>query len=124
MNAPKPRVRARIGVLVPFTRTNLEPDLVGLCPPDISIHFTRIGGFDLEELPDAGEMTRMGEADLDEALRLIAGMRPNVVLYGCTSAMLVHGFKFDMALAARIAARTGARATTAAGALVTLGVVR
>ncbi len=112
------RVRARIGVLVPFTNTNLEPDLAYLCPPDVSLHFTRIGGYSLEGIPDAGEMARMGAAGFDEALRLIAAVRPDVVLYGCTSATLVHGVEFDTDFAARIGAKTGARAFTAAGAIV------
>jgi maleate isomerase len=112
------RMRARIGVLVPFTNTNLEPDLAGLCPPDVSLHFTRIGGYNLEGIPDAGEMARMGEAGLDDALRLIAAVRPDVVLYGCTSATLVHGVDFDADFAARIGTKTGVRAFTAAGAIV------
>ena len=108
----------RIGVLVPFTNTNLEPDLARLLPDHIQPHFTRISGYDIEEIPNSGQMMGMGETDISEALRLIAGVRPSAVLYGCTSATLAHGLEFDNKLKDEIAAVTGAKAITAAGALV------
>jgi maleate isomerase/arylmalonate decarboxylase len=108
----------RIGVLVPFTNTNLEPDLARLLPKHIQPHFTRIGGYDVEEVPDSDQMMNMGETDISEALRLITGVRPDAVLYGCTSATLAHGREFDNKLKDAIAAATGAKAITAAGALV------
>ena len=49
------RGRARIGV-VPFSNTNLEPDLVMLCPPGVSLHFARAGGYDLDAIPDERRM--------------------------------------------------------------------
>ncbi len=113
-----PRARARIGVLVPFTNTNLEADLAMLRPPGVSFHFARLGGYDVDAIPDELQMAGLGEAPLDEPLRLIAGVRPNVVLYGCTSATLTNGLAFDRELATRIRARTGASTVTAAGALV------
>jgi len=115
----KLRARARIGVLVPFTNTNLEPDMIRLCPPGCTLHFARLGGYDIDEIPDAAQMAGLGAADLDEPLRLIAGVRPDVILYGCTSATLTHGPAFDRALSAKAEAMTGAKTVTAAGALVT-----
>ena len=112
------RTRARLGVLVPFTNTNLEPDMALLAPPDVSIHVARLGGYDADEVPDADQMAGLGAADLDEPLRLIGGIRPDAVLYGCTSATLTHGSQFDRDLGARIAKATGAVTVTAAGALV------
>lgn len=122
------RGRGRIGVLVPFTNTNLEPDMTLLRPPGCSVHFARLGGYDVEAVPDAGQMAGLGAADLDEPLRLLSGARPDVILYGCTSATLTHGPGFDHTLAARAEAASGAKTVTAAGALVTaltaLGVKR
>ncbi|MGB1012120.1 MAG: maleate cis-trans isomerase family protein [Thiolinea sp.] len=112
------RGRARIGVLVPFTNTNLEPDMMMLCPPGVSLHFTRLGGYDEDEIPDAEQMAGLGAASLGEELRLLAGVKPDVVLYGCTSATLTHGVAFDRELAAKISALSGAQTVTAAGALV------
>ncbi len=112
------RGRARIGVLVPFTNTNLEPDLAMTRPMGVSFHFARMGGYDLDAIPDAGQMAAMGEASLDEPLHLLAGARPDVVLYGCTSATLTHGQTFDRDLARRIEKQIGASTVTAAGALL------
>lgn len=122
------RGRARFGILVPFTNTNLEPDMTLLCPKGVSLHFARMGGYDQDEIPDADQMHKLGAADLDDPLRLLQGVRPDVILYGCTSATLTHGPAFDRALADRIKADSGAETVTAAGALVhalgTLGVKR
>jgi len=122
------RAQHRIGVLVPYTNTNLEPDLQMMAPPGVSFHFTRIGGYREDVVPDADEMVGMGETGIDDALEMIAGCRPGSVLYGCTSATLAHGREFDIALAAKIKLATGAEAFTAAGsitfALKTLNVAR
>jgi maleate cis-trans isomerase len=92
--------------------------MIRLCPLDATVHFARLGGYDVDEIPDAAQMAGFGAADLDEPLRLIAGVRPDVILYGCTSATLTHGPAFDRQLAARAEAMTGAKTVTAAGALV------
>ncbi|WP_171129904.1 MULTISPECIES: aspartate/glutamate racemase family protein [unclassified Ruegeria] len=122
------RGRARFGILVPFTNTNLEPDMALLRPDGVSLHFARIGGYDQDEIPDADQMHGLGAADLDEPLRLLQGVRPDVILYGCTSATLTHGPEFDRNLAQQIKAQSGAETVTAAGAFVhalqTLGVKR
>ncbi len=112
------RGRARFGVLVPFTNTNLEPDMAMLRPEGVSLHFARLGGYDQDEIPDADQMRGLGASDLEEPLRLLHGVRPDVVLYGCTSATLTHGPAFDRDLAARIRRDCGAATVTAAGALV------
>lgn len=113
------RARARIGILIPFTNTNLEPDMELLRPPNVTVHFTRMGGYDADEIPGSDQMTDMGTASLDEPLHLISGMRPDVVLYGCTSATLTHGTLFDKTLAGKIKSASGAISLTAAGSIIT-----
>ena len=112
------RGRARFGILVPFTNTNLEPDMTLLRPDGVSLHFARLGGYDQDEIPGSDQMHGLGAADLDEPLHLLQGVRPEVIFYGCTSATLTHGVAFDRALAARIKDCSGAETVTAAGALV------
>lgn len=112
------RGRARIGALVPFTNTNLEPDLALLAPPGISTHIARLGGYDADAIPDEAQMAGLGTADLDEPLRLLCGVKPDVILYGCTSATLSHGIAFDRTLTEKVTAMSGAKTVTAAGALV------
>lgn len=113
-----PRSGPKIGVLVPFTNTNLEPDMVALCPPGCTMHFARMGGYDVDEIPGSEQMAGLGASDISEPLRLLSGVRPRVILYGCTSATLTHGIGFDRDLAARIKSASGAVSLTAAGSLV------
>jgi maleate isomerase len=112
------RGKARIGIFVPFTNTNLEADMALLRPDGVSYHFHRLGGYDQDEIPDSDQMAGMGAASIDEALTMIEGVKPDAILYGCTSATLSHGVAFDQDLSARIKASSGAVSVTAAGALV------
>jgi maleate isomerase len=112
------RGRARFGVLVPFTNSNLEPDMALLRPDGVSMHFARMGGYDADEIPDEAQMQGLGAADLEEPLALLSGVEPDVILYGCTSATLTHGPEFDRALTAKIKQDSGAQTVTAAGSLV------
>lgn len=97
-----PRSGLKIGVLVPFTNVNLEPDMQLLCPPGCTMHFERLGGYDAHAIPGADQMAGLGASDLTDSIRLISGIRPAAVLYGCTSATLTHGREFDQELALRI----------------------
>ena len=112
------RGRARFGLLVPFTNSNLEPDFTLMRPDGVSCHSARMGGYDEDEVPDESQMQALGASDLEEPLALLLGIKPDVVIYGCTSATLTHGPEFDRALADRIAATSGAKTVTAAGAIV------
>lgn len=112
------RNRAKIGVLVPYTNTNLEPDMMLMRCPGTTVHFQRMGGYDVDEIPGSEQMAGLGASDISHDLRMISGVRPDVVLYGCTSATLTHGPGFDAELAADIKARSGAVSLTAAGSLV------
>ncbi|MXY35092.1 MAG: Asp/Glu racemase, partial [Boseongicola sp. SB0664_bin_43] len=60
----------------------------------------------------------LGASDIDDPLRLLMGVRPDIILYGCTSATLAHGPDFDRKLAARVKSVSGTETVTAAGALV------
>ncbi|MEM6610139.1 MAG: Asp/Glu racemase [Pseudomonadota bacterium] len=112
------RGAARLGLLVPFTNTNLEPDMALMAPDGIMINTARMGGYDADEIPDEGQMQSLGAADLDMPLCLLCGAKPDVILYGCTSATLSHGPVFDRDLSARVAGASGAKTVTAAGAVV------
>ena len=112
------RTRAKIGVLVPFTNTNLESDMILMRCPDTTVHFQRMGGYQVDKIPGSDQMAGLGASDISHDLKMISGVRPDVVLYGCTSATLTHGHSFDVQLAYDIKAGSGALSFTAAGALV------
>ena len=112
------RGRARFGVVVPVSNTNLEPDLMLLRPAGVSLHVMRAGGYDLDQVPDSAQMRKFALASLDGVLEALMAARPDIVLYGCTSATLSHGPAFDREFRDRIARKAGVPAVTAAGALV------
>ncbi|MEM7521188.1 MAG: Asp/Glu racemase, partial [Pseudomonadota bacterium] len=108
----------KIGVLVPFTNCNLEPDLELMRPSGVTFHAERMGGYDVDEIPGSAQMAGLGASDISQSLALVSGVRPAAILYGCTSATLTHGPAFDKDLAAQIANLANATSITAAGALV------
>ena len=92
--------------------------MVMMRPDEVSILTSQMGGYDEDEIPDADQMHGLGVADLEKPMGLLLGAKPDVVFYGCTSASLAHGPAFDRDLATQIAAKSGAKTVTAAGALV------
>ena len=112
------RGRARIGVVVPVSNSNLEPDLALLRPRGVSLHFARVGGYDLDAVPDGDQMRQLAQESLDDIIDSLAACRVDVILYGCTSATLAHDRAFDRDLRRQIEARVGVPAVTAAGAVV------
>ncbi len=109
---------ARIGVITPYSNTNLEADLALLRPPGVSFHVARAGGYGLDEIPNSDEMRKFARSGLDDVLNLILAARPDIVLYGCTSATLSSGLAYDREFRLVIAARARVPAVTAAGALI------
>ncbi|NNF80788.1 MAG: Asp/Glu racemase [Rhizobiales bacterium] len=92
---------------------------MGLLRPDgVSVHFARAGGYDLDAVPDSDQMRQFALKSLDQVVSDLSAVRPDLVLYGCTSATLAHGPAFDREFCANIKQRSGVEAATAAGALV------
>ncbi len=118
MKACDSRGVARIGVVTPYSNTNLEADLTLLRPPGVSFHVVRAGGYDLDRIPDSDEMRRFARAGLSDVLGLIMAARPDILLYGCTSATLASGPVMDRDFRLAVEAEAGVPAVTAAGALV------
>jgi maleate cis-trans isomerase len=113
------RARARLGVLVPSSNVNLEPDVSLLLPPRVTAHFARFGSYDPDAVPDADEMRALGAGeDVEAAAGSLAVADIDVIAFGCTSGTLAHGLAFDRRLAKRLSAACGTPAVTAAGAVL------
>ncbi|WP_424946247.1 maleate cis-trans isomerase family protein [Candidatus Spongiihabitans sp.] len=112
------RGRGRIGVVVPYTNTNLEPDLTAMRPDGVSMHFTRIAGYELNCAPNTSTMQALGNAPMDASIDLLTAIRPDIILYGCTSATLALGRRADLALAIRLTAYSGLPVVTASNAVI------
>lgn len=88
----------RIGLLVPSSNTTMEPDFYRNVSKGVSVYTARMH---LQDVTVAAE-----EVMLDEhfplALRDIATMEPDVVVFGCTSAGALRGNEYDAELIRRI----------------------
>jgi len=108
----------RIGLIVPSSNTNIEPDCLMLCPTGVTIHSARSGGYDVEAIPDSAEMRKFVRQSVDKNCKDLMDARADVIAYGCTSATLSDGPEFDAAFCRRLTDLTGRPVVTTAGALV------
>lgn len=112
------RRELRIGLIVPSSNTNAEPDCALLTPQGVTLHISRSGGYDIHAVPDSTEMRRFVRNDLDTQLQLLTDARVDLIGYACTSATLSDGPEFDRQFCAEIEQLSGKPAVTTAGALV------
>lgn len=108
----------RIGLIVPSSNTNIEPDFALLSPAGVTVHVARSGGYDVTAIPDSAQMQRYVRQSLDQNLSDLSDARVEIIAYGCTSATLSEGPQFDARFCAQIEKSSGVCAVTTAGALV------
>ena len=108
----------RIGLIIPSSNTNAEPDCLLLCPTGFTIHSVRSGGYDVDAIPDSTEMRKFVRQSLDQNCKDLSDARVDLIAYGCTSATLSDGPAFDAAFCNKLTEMSGRPAVTTAGALV------
>jgi maleate isomerase len=114
--------RSRVGLMIPSSNTVMEPDFQDALAGVATVHTARMF---LAEVTPEGESRMLDEYALPAA-RDLATARPDVVVFGCTSAGALRGNAYDAELCGRISAVTGVptisviasvrRAVTATGA--------
>jgi maleate isomerase len=100
----------RFGVILPSVNTVLEPELAGLGLRDVTFHVARVRS---ERGSDEAVLRRMA-ADAPLAALLLSDVRPERIIYACTSGSLVGGPGYDQEIARAISARTSVPASTTA----------
>lgn len=108
--------RARIGFLVPPGNPTVEPEMYGLCPPGVSMHFTRLhaeGPTGTHVGQDERNLSQV--ASLPAAVKLLAMVSPQVIVLAHTATSYTLGQAREAALVAEMEALTGARFITAFG---------
>jgi maleate isomerase len=104
---------ARVGLMIPSSNTMMEVDFTRDLPPGVALHTARMY---MEDTTPAGENRMLDEFALPAA-RDLGTARPDVVVFGCTSAGALRGNDYDTELCARISALTGAPVVSTIGAV-------
>jgi maleate isomerase len=100
--------QARLGLMIPSSNTMMETDFIRDLPPGIALHTARMFMVDTTA---AGEHRMLDEFALPAA-RDIGSARPDVVVFGCTSAGALRGNDYDTRLCEQISEITGAPAVS------------
>lgn len=104
---------ARVGLVVPSSNTVMEVDLYRRLPARATLHTARM--YMVETTPE-GEAAMLDE-HLPAAIRDLASARPDVVVFGCTSAGALRGNDYEVELVGRIASETSAEAISVAASV-------
>lgn len=105
--------RARIGLLIPSVNATMEPEFNRFLPEGVSVHAGRMA---IEELTVEG-LSKMEER-LEQAAKQVAGVAPDLIIFGCTSGSLIKGSGHNEEMARLIEKVTGIPAITTSQAVV------
>lgn len=100
----QPRRWQRVGLLVPSSNTVMEVDFYRELPATVTLHTARM----FMETTTAAAESRMLDEFTMPAAATLATVRPDVVVFGCTSAGALRGNAYDAELCDRIAQQTSA----------------
>lgn len=103
----------RLGLMIPSSNTMMESDFIHNAPPGTAVHTARMY---MEDTTAEGENRMLDEFALPAA-RDLGTARPDVVVFGCTSAGALRGNDYDTALCQQISDVAGAPAVSTIGSV-------
>jgi maleate isomerase len=112
VNTARPQ---RVGLMIPSSNTMMEVDFARDLPPGLALHTARMY---MEDTTPAGENQMLDEFALPAA-RDLGTARPDVVVFGCTSAGALRGNDYDAQLCHQISELTRAPVVSTIGAVRT-----
>lgn len=98
------RAAKRLGLVVPSSNTVVEPDFGAHMPPEIGVHTARMH---LSEATPEDERVML-EVHAPQAAQDLGTLKPDVVVFACTSAGAILGTDGEARLEQDLAAATGA----------------
>lgn len=108
--------RARIGVIVPATNTATEHEFWPALPAGATLSFTRI--ISSRDTDQVKRLSSYRDGAIEGA-REVAEVRPDLIVWACTSGSFVNGAGYDRELAGQMTAATRIPVLTTSTALVT-----
>jgi maleate isomerase len=103
----------RVGLIVPSSNTVAEVDFYRRLPPGATLHTARMH---LVQTTPEGEAAMLDD-HLSSAVADLASVRPDVVVFGCTSAGALRGNAYEARLIASIGQQTHAEAISVAASV-------
>ena len=103
----------RVGLIVPSSNSVIEVDFYRRLPADATLHTARMY---LEETTPEGESAMLDD-HLPVAINDLRTVRPDVMVFGCTSAGALRGNDYEAELIKRIAGETGAETFSVAASV-------
>jgi maleate cis-trans isomerase len=121
--------RARLGFLIPPGNPTVEPEMIALAPPGVSVHFSRLVARGPAGTHHGQEERNRSQIEhIDESTELLAMVKPNVIMLAHTATSYALGHSAEAELLRRLQARYAIQVATAFGsvaaALTMLGVRR
>jgi maleate isomerase len=121
--------RARLGFLIPPGNPTVEPELIAMAPPGVSVHFSRLVARGPTGTHHGQEERNRSQIEhIDESAALLAMVKPNVIILAHTATSYTLGSGAEAELLQRLRAQYGMPFATAFGsvaaALHELGVKR
>jgi len=110
--------RARLGFLIPPGNPTVEPEMAAMAPPGVTVHFSRLvtretgGGHHGQE-----ERTRSQVEHIGESARLLAMVKPKVIMLAHTATSYALGRAAELELLERLQARYATVFATAFGSV-------
>ena len=109
----------RIGFLVPPGNPTVEPEMIRLVPPGVSVHFTRmVAHGEAGSHQGQEERNRSQIAHLDENVALIAMVKPAVIVMAHTAMSYTLGKAGEAELVERLERSSGIPFITAFGSVI------
>jgi maleate isomerase len=109
----------RLGFLVPPGNPTTEPEVMRLAPPGTTVHFTRmVAGGEPGSHAGQEERNRTQIEHMEECARLLALVKPAVIVMAHTATSYTLGRQGEAALVAKIERATGMPFITAFGAVL------
>lgn len=107
--------KARVGLILPSVNITMEPDFYRWSPPGVTFHSTRVGRTKLCTCVDsANEMI----SNIDYSAELVSHTKPDIVIFGCTSATFIMGAGGDVKIATRISGTANCPSLTTSSAVI------